>query len=162
MMKIPVFVSRPNELTGPQEQRMAEIHKLLAEHSLDSRTLGQEVIATDYPLKAVRAVARHCSGGLVLGFSQEAAKDIERHNRAVVPAKAYPTPWNHLEGGILFALQVPLLIWKEDDVHGGIFDNGVTDNFVHKFDDTFSADNPKVKAIFSKWQSNVHGHYYGD
>jgi hypothetical protein len=43
-----------------------------------------------------------------------------------------PTPWNHLEAGILFGLKIPLLIFKEDGIEGGVFDYGITDVFIHK------------------------------
>src|SRR5437667_6805088 len=45
---------------------------------------------------------------------------------------SFPTAWNNLEAGILFGLGLPILIFKEDGISGGVFDNGVTDVFIHK------------------------------
>ncbi len=42
-----------------------------------------------------------------------------------------PTPWNQLEAGVLLGLGLPLLIFKDPDVGGGIFDLGASDVFVH-------------------------------
>jgi hypothetical protein len=44
----------------------------------------------------------------------------------------WPTPWNQLEAGVAFALQLPLLIIRESGVEGGVFDAGNTDRFVHQ------------------------------
>src|SRR5207302_5783912 len=42
-----------------------------------------------------------------------------------------PTPWNHLEAGILFGLRLPLLIFREKEIEGGVVDRGVSDVFIH-------------------------------
>lgn len=44
----------------------------------------------------------------------------------------FPSPWNHLESGILFGLHLPLLVFAEEGVSGGVFDRGVTDVFIHR------------------------------
>ncbi|MEL6472864.1 MAG: hypothetical protein AAFQ21_02190 [Pseudomonadota bacterium] len=159
-MRIPVFLSRPTRLNEAQDARFRDIEKILEELALEPRTLGSSDYPLDFPLKEVRAIAKHCAGGLILGFSQERASDVERLGKTSLPNRAYPTPWNHLEAGILFALGLPLLIWREDDIDGGVFDNGVTGTFVHAFDCEFSADNKGVRAVFSKWQSEVSRFYY--
>ncbi|NQY13549.1 MAG: hypothetical protein HRT81_06805 [Henriciella sp.] len=159
-MKIPVFVSRPNLLTPDQEKVMDEIFAILDELALEPRTLGQSDYPTDFPLKEARAIIRHCSGGLVIGFAQEKAANVERYNRGDVPSKTYPTPWNHLEAGILFASHIPMLIWREPSITGGVFDNGVTGNFVHAFEPDFSRSDPRVRAVFSKWQAEISRNYY--
>ncbi|MFY9959029.1 hypothetical protein [Bradyrhizobium sp.] len=43
-----------------------------------------------------------------------------------------PTPWNHLEARILFSRRLPVLVFREKGISGGIFDEGVTDVFIHK------------------------------
>jgi len=44
----------------------------------------------------------------------------------------FPTAWNNLEAGILFAMSKPLLVFRADAIEGGIFDNGVSDVFVQQ------------------------------
>jgi hypothetical protein len=44
----------------------------------------------------------------------------------------FPTPWNHIEAGILHGLGLPLLVFAEDGISGGVFDRGVTDVFIHR------------------------------
>ena len=46
-----------------------------------------------------------------------------------------PTPWNQLEAGIAFALDLPLLIIHESSVaQEGIFDPQIGDRFIHQTD----------------------------
>lgn len=77
-------------------------------------------------------------------------------------ATMFPTPWNHLEAGILFGLQLPLPVFAEDGITGGVFDRGVTDVFIHRMPvPTMSASSKKaLTAVFQKWQASVRNHYY--
>jgi len=71
-------------------------------------------------------------------------------------------PLPNLEAGILFALQLPLLIFKEKGVSGGVFDNGVTDVFVHNLpkSNMTTEEEESLRAVFLKWQAKVRQHYY--
>ena len=73
-----------------------------------------------------------------------------------------PTPWNHLEAGILFGLGLPLLIFREEGLSGGVFDSGVTDVFVQNMPpaNATKADNDELRELILKWQSRVREHYY--
>lgn len=73
-----------------------------------------------------------------------------------------PTPWNHLEAGILFGLKLPLLIFKEDGVEGGVFDYGITDVFVHEMPPAKQSKDKyeELRQIFLKWQGEVNRVYY--
>ncbi|MBK8414140.1 MAG: hypothetical protein IPL22_06265 [Bacteroidetes bacterium] len=67
-----------------------------------------------------------------------------------------PTPWNHIEAGILFGLKLPLLIFKENRVTGGVFDNGISDAFVHTFPDKLTAQKKdEIKQVIQKWFAQV-------
>jgi hypothetical protein len=74
----------------------------------------------------------------------------------------FPTPWNNLEAGILFGLGLPLLIFKDDGVSGGVFDNGVTDVFVQNMPPATAtrANNDELRELILKWQARVREHYY--
>jgi len=75
----------------------------------------------------------------------------------------FPTPWNHLESGILFALGLPLLVFRESGISGGVFDSGVTDVFVHKMPigKMNEASLRALREVFLNWQRKVRTHYYG-
>ena len=76
----------------------------------------------------------------------------------------HPTPWNHLEAGILFRLGLPLLVFRESGIQGGIFDPGVTDVFVNQMPphDISQEKRQELREVFLKWQSKVREHYYRD
>jgi hypothetical protein len=165
-MRIPVFVSAPTTLNPDQEAIRNRIVKLLRAQGLEPRALGRQEYPTDYPLREVAVIAKHCSGGLILGFEQFLSKtgtakrgtDGEKAAREV----RFATPWNNLEAGILFGLGLPLLIFKENGVAGGVFDNGVTDIFVQNMPPAVKRreDNDELRELILRWQARVREHYY--
>ena len=176
MRKIPVFVSVPSTLSTEQDSRRKIIMKLLDELQLEARALGRSDYAKDYPLKEVFLIAKHCAGGIILGFEQfYIEKGIEKRNVGNGKEKAIgkdqdknadntlilPTPWNHVEAGILFGLKLPLLIFKEEGIKGGIFDFGILDVFIHEMPPIVISDEKyaELKQVFLKWYGEVSRKY---
>jgi hypothetical protein len=143
------------------------IIRQLTHLQLEPRALGRSDYPTELPLREVYVIAKHCSGGVILGFEQSyAAKIIHKRGMGKKSATdkdaVLPTPWNHLEAGILFGMNLPLLVFKEKGISGGVFDVGVTDNFVHPMP-TEKLSMPERKAlteVFLKWQFRVRDQYY--
>lgn len=171
-MKIPVFVSCPTALNPAQEGARSVLIQFLDEFNLEPRALGRSDYPAELPLREVLLIARHCAGGLILGFEQFqatsgtwkrglGAKDGERKLSAK-EAVSFPSPWNHLEAGILFGLGLPLLIFREGTISGGVFDNGVTDVFIHKMpgQKITARDRESLKEVFLKWYGKISTHYY--
>ncbi|HYK88583.1 MAG TPA: hypothetical protein VE398_07425 [Acidobacteriota bacterium] len=171
-MKIPVFVSCPTALNTAQEAARAVLTQFLDELNLEPRALGRSDYPSELPLREVVVIARHCAGGLILGFEQFQATSgtwkrgvgVKGGERRLSPndAVSFPTPWNHLEAGILFGLGLPLLIFRETDISGGVFDNGVTDVFIHKMPDAniTAMERGNLKEVFLKWHGKVSTQYY--
>ena len=166
-MRIPVFVSRPSTLNERQEASCEVIYRQLQDLNLEPRTLGRSDYPTEYPLREVYGIAKHCSGGVVLGFEQfyspagiwkQGTASERKSDRPTI----HPSPWNHLEAGILFAIRLPLLISRETDIVGGIFDNGVSDVFVHDMPHRDMGENELrgIRDVVLKWQALVRAHYY--
>lgn len=166
MRKIPVFVSCPTKLSIEQEEKRKVITDILEELQLEPRALGRGDYPKDYPLKEVYIIANHCAGGIILGFEQVyIEKGIKNRNtpksKEIHEPVLLPTPWNNLEAGILFGLKLPLLIFKEDGIEGGIFDVGISDAFVHEMPPV----NPdkdrlnELKQVFLKWFAYVSKKY---
>jgi hypothetical protein len=167
LMRIPIFLSSPSWKNLNPDQ--TEIRKLVEDQlrklGLEPRSLGSSDYPKEYPLKEVLVIARQCSGGVILGFEQfRATRGSWKKAKSKVITKPvpFPSPWNNLEAGILFGLRLPLLIFKEENIEGGVFDHGVTDVFVHKmpppgitlFRQAGLAD------VFLSWQTNVRKKYY--
>jgi hypothetical protein len=135
-MKIPVFVSSPTNLSPSQEAVRTVIIGQLDDNDLEPRALGRSDYPTELPLREIFLIAGHWSGGVILGFEQfrvdsGVSKPGASAERRVSTPTRFPTPWNHLESGILFGLRLPILVFREDGITGGVFDNGVSDVFVH-------------------------------
>jgi len=168
-MLIPVFVSMPNTLNDKQSESQKIVLGELGHHGIEARTLGRTDYPTSYPLREVLTLAKHCSGGVILGFSQfETTLGIWKNGtpfkKRVKKGETilFPTSWNHLEAGVLFSLGVPLLVFREDGISGGVFDNGVTDLFVHPMPKPNADYQEKkaLRAVFQKWTAEVRNHYY--
>jgi hypothetical protein len=168
-MRIPVFVSGPTKLNRRQDSSRHRIMRELARLQLEPRALGRSDYPSDFPLREVFVIAKHCSGGIILGFRQFVAtagiwKQGTKEQRKIQPRKPeyFPTPWNHLEAGILFGLQLPLLIFREEPMRGGVFDEGVTDVFIHNMPpgDINRASLEAFREVLLKWSAKVREHYY--
>jgi hypothetical protein len=165
-MRIPVFVSCPTTLSTKQDASRNLILGELKNCGLEPRALGRSDYPTDYPLREVLVIAKHCSGGVILGFEQfHAPKGVWKRGTRE-PKKdddvRFPSPWNNLEAGVLFSLGLPLLVFRESGISGGVFDSGVTDVFVHKMPmpPVASPSRTALSQVFMKWQSRVREHYY--
>ena len=157
-MSIPVFISCPSRLNEKQKEYNEKINCLLADFGFERRALGISDYATDYPLKEVYDLAKHCAGGVILGFEQiYIEKGLSKRGTSYEKALneiSIPTPWNHLEAGILYSLQIPLLIIREKRIEGGIFDYGTSAYFVHDFESDVD-----LKKVLLKWAVKVNEYY---
>ncbi|MCP5197156.1 MAG: hypothetical protein H6974_10275 [Gammaproteobacteria bacterium] len=168
-MKIPVFVSSPTKLNPEQEKIRIAIFNALDQYGLEPRALGQSDYPTQLPLREVVVIAKHCAGAIILGFEQQFAPIIEIR-RGLTKTKgggsasnvSYPTAWNNLEAGIVYSLRLPILVFRDEGITGGIFDNGVSDVFIHNMPalDANGKFNKAVNDVFLKWQADVRRHYY--
>ena len=168
-MRIPVFVSCPTTLNREQNAARQRLIREIEQLGLEPRALGRSDYPTDYPLREVAVIAKHCSGGVILGFEQIVVSAGVRKRGTKAESKItrtalFPSSWNHLEAGILFGLKLPLLVFKEKGIEGGVFDNGVTDAFVHAMPPARMtvAERDALTAVFLKWQGKVRAHYYRD
>jgi hypothetical protein len=139
-----VFVSKPTTISDVQSKFCNNLEAALRVRGLRLRILGTTDYSNKAPLLGVLQLLNGCEGVIVLGLKQIIVKDcIEKEgtNKRQEGRRFFlPTAWNHLEGGIAFALNLPLLIICEEGVEGGIFDRGVTDKFIHHINLSFGAE----------------------
>ncbi|MBD8489480.1 hypothetical protein IFO69_12060 [Echinicola sp. CAU 1574] len=160
MSKIPVFISCPTVLNKKQRAYRKLIIDIIEDLSMEPRALGRSDYPKDFPMKEIAIIAKRCSGGIILGFEQVfVATGIGKKGTAEereIMNMLIPTPWNHIEAGILFGLKLPLLIFREKGVTGGVFDFGITDAFVHTFPDRITdSKRNEVKQVIQKWYAEV-------
>jgi hypothetical protein len=165
---VPIFGSCPTHLNERQDKILRTIWRELNGVGLEWRSLGRTDYPNEFPLREVLTMARHCAGGLILGFSQFVT-DKGTWKKGTPFAKeqkgpvSFPTPWNQLEAGILFSLRVPLLVFREKNLSGGIFDLGVTELYIHEMPPwkPSKKERMRMREVFRKWAANVHDNYYG-
>ena len=68
-----------------------------------------------------------------------------------------------MEAGILFGLGLPLLIFREPVITGGVFDVGVTDVFIHNLPPPriTGKERSALKEVVLKWYAKTSARYYG-
>jgi len=133
---------------------------------LEPRTVGVSDFVAKNPLHEVCVLARHCSGGLVLGFRQMQATEVvlkpDTERQSTSRDVAFASPWNQLEAGVLFAMRIPLLVVCETGISGGVFDPGAGDHFVNRID-MDRLDEPQHRAelhdTIRSWSTDVWNHY---
>jgi hypothetical protein len=131
-----IFVSKPNTLNATQSAFWNALQKLLKIERMQPRVIGDTDFSNSPPCEAVRNLLSKCDGAIVLGLRQieivqGVSKKGTRHEK-LLTSQFLPTPWNHLEAGMSFAMGLPLLIIHEAKVTGGIFDLGNADRFIHQ------------------------------
>jgi hypothetical protein len=180
-----VFASVPSKLDPRQDASKRHIYTRLHALGLEPRTVGGTDPGMYNPLHEVRTLARHCAGGIILGYSQISAERARRLAtqespdgsltvvETVIRHYRAPTPWNQLETGILFGLGLPLFVLKQENIEGGIFDEGASDVLVHnmpmpgiEWDEAKPNDLRHQRAqqgfevALLRWQALVRAHYY--
>jgi hypothetical protein len=170
-LRIPVFVSAPSadNLNRDQEKSTEIIYDLVSRYKLEWRALGRSDYPHNVPLKEVLRLAKRCSGGIILGYEQFRSAGGEYKSgsaRASTTSETvrFPTAWNNLEAGILFSCDLPIMIFREPGISGGVFDVGTTEVFVHPMPaagmTTQALDD--LDSVFQNWVALVRRHYYGD
>ena len=170
-LRIPVFVSAPSpDNLSPEQEESAEIiFKLMSKYKLEWRALGRSDYPNDLPLKEVLRMVKHCSGGIILGFEQFKAargefKPGSANAKKIHGGVSFPTPWNQFEAGILFNAGLPIVIFREPKISGGIFDVGTSEVFIHRMPTSQMLPDAldDLDTVFQNWVARVRAHYYGD
>lgn len=162
--RIPIFLSAPTTLSPEQQLSYQFIFDLLEREGFEPRALGRSDFGADYPLKEVYSIARHCSGGVILGFEQARANDVEFKpgtSAANKTSASFPTPWNNLEAGILFALKLPMMVFRAAGIQGGIFDHGVSTAFIQQLPVGIPTDAEAnaIEQAVRNWAGKAREHY---
>lgn len=107
------------------------------------------------PLSEVRRRLSGCSGTVIFGFSQLQGDENTPLSSAtgspLIQLPLTPTPWNHIEAGISFVLDLPLLVMPITELNQGIFDRTIAEQSVYRLppDSDCSADS--AKTTLSNW-----------
>lgn len=135
MSKRDIFVSRPSTRNSRQEQFLTRLDEIFDRRNLWPVSIGQTEYPNKAPIRAVRDRMERCDGAMIVGLEQlRVVEGIEKPvaEDTMVEDRQLPTPWNQIEAGMAFMLDLPIMILKEEGVEGGVFDTGPSDRSVHE------------------------------
>ena len=134
-------------------------NKYLKSKKIKPRRLGETDYSNKAPLKAVIDLMKQCKGAIVLGYPQhevnysltKGRKNVNKYNILL------PTPWNQIEGTLAYKQKLPVLVVAQKGVEGGLFDYGLTGEFVHKTN--LSSEKwfkgKEFLGIFQDWKNQI-------
>jgi hypothetical protein len=127
---------------------------MLEEHGLFAEQLPRSEYTQSGQLSEVRRRLSGCCGIVVFGFSQQDDRNALLPNTTESPPiqrHLSPTPWNYIEAGIAFALDLPLLVISFTDLGRVIFDKSISEQSVYRIllDSDWSTG--PAKTVFSDW-----------
>ena len=152
-----VFVSRPTWVDPKFQKGLDGFLRVLAGLDLQPRTIG----TTDYPSKAPLAevikLMELCSGAIILGYPQIVATAGYLKDKPISTDVVLPTEWNHIEAGLAYAREIPLLVIHHQGISRGIFDRGAIANFIYEVDlaDPAWPLRPEVQGAIANWKNDV-------
>jgi hypothetical protein len=138
-----------------QKAFLERLERSLRARGLRPTTLGRSNYDNRNPLRAIRELMLECDGAVIVGLERRVAevafeKQGSPSERRLLDVRT-ATPWNHLEAGMAFQLDLPLLILKDRTIHAeGILDQAVGEYLVFEFDlaeEAASLSTPLKKTI---------------
>lgn len=152
-----IFVSRPTVVGSSFERGLEGFLEILDKMELAPRTLGGTDQPTTSPLDEVIRLLDACAGAVILGYPQLRVDKGVLKGAPLSEPLVLPTEWNHIEAGLAYARDLPLLLVGHSGVQRGIFDRGAIPGFLHVVDmstDTWALQEPIAGALKS-WKSRV-------
>jgi len=111
-----VFISSGVAFTNTQELFMQFLENLISHNDLCPLKIGH-AHPSDRPISMVKRVLGTCDGAIIVAFTRfEIKKGIEfpeSKREKSIDGIRLPTTWNQLEGGMAYALEIPVLILME-------------------------------------------------
>jgi|tagenome__1003787_1003787.scaffolds.fasta_scaffold20881164_2 uncharacterized protein YjbI with pentapeptide repeats len=134
-----IFLSAPSGLAAAQQEYLERFARRIEELGFTTEQLRR----TEYPrsgqLGEIRRRMSGCDGVVVLGFTRSQPGESSPHS----PNRADgPTPWNNVEAGMAFALDLPILVVAPIRLQDGIFDAEISEASLFRLplDDEFMLD----------------------
>jgi hypothetical protein len=156
---IDIFISRPTIIGEEYEKPYKAFEKYLKTKKIMPRRLGGDDYSLKTPLKAVINLMKQCKGAIILGYPyHEVTYSLKKGKEKIKEHSILlPTPWNQIEGSLAYKQNIPVLVNAQNGVEGGLFDYGVTGEFVYKTDLSsnkwFLSD--EFLGIFQAWKKQI-------
>lgn len=154
---VAIFLSRPTWVPPECSAGLEAFTGLLVTLDLTPRTLGVSDYPSKAPLDHVIELLRTCAGAIILGIPQIVVNDGSLKGEPLEPGISLATEWNHIEGGLAYALGIPLLVIHDNTVRRGIFDRGASNTFLYSTDFANSSWplHPDIAGGLKRWREDV-------
>ncbi len=154
-----VFLSRPTAIEKRFETAYAAFESYLSRAGYRPRRLGADEYPIDAPLTGVMELMKKCKAAIILGYPQYEVRAVL--SKAARPREqisaVFPTPWNQIEATLAFKQRRPVLVIAHEGVLGGIFDYGVTGEYVHttKLNRKDWHRDKGFQCVFQEWKRRI-------
>lgn len=134
-----IFISHPTPYNKYQENFLLLIELELKKHGLNPTNLGKNNWNFRSPLKPIKEIMDTCVAAIVIGLERHHSligyeKEFSKNSKEIIHRYS-SSPWIQIEAGMAYQANLPILILKEDKVHGeGILDPQISDSFVFEFE----------------------------
>lgn len=152
-----VFVSRPTWIPENCRKGLDIFIARLGDLGLIPRTLGTTDYPTKSPLDEVIKIMGQCRGAVILGYPQVQLFKGYIKDKEIEKAVLLPTEWNHIEAGLAYASNLPLLVIHHIGVCRGIFDRGALNSFLFEknFEDPAWSTSDDLTGAIRSWRDEV-------
>jgi hypothetical protein len=158
-MPTDVFLSRPTIIEKRFETQYAVFESYLSRAGYKTHRLGADQYTLDSPLTGVMELMKTCQAAIILGYPQYevTATLSEAANPQQQISAVFPTPWNQIEATLAFKKRIPVLVIAHEGVSGGIFDYGVTGEYVHitKLNRKDWHKEKGFQGVFQEWKKRI-------
>lgn len=154
---INIFLSRPNWIDKDYINGLEGFILLLSNLGMNPRTIGK----TDYPNKSpmdeVVKLMEQCSGAIILGYPQIIVNSGIIKEKQIDKEFLLPTEWNHIETGLAYAREIPLLVIHHLGITRGVFDRGALSNYIYEINmaDSNWPLRPDIQGALANWKKEV-------
>ena len=161
-MGINIFISRPTKIAEEFEKQFTLFDKFLKRAGFNPVRLGANNYTLDAPLRGVIELMKTCQGAIIFGYPQyELNAHISKGGRIIPDIKdikfTMPTPWNQIEATLAYKDEIPVFIIAHNGVTGGVFDHGVTGEYVLNLNlkkNEWYKDQ-EFQGVFSAWKNKI-------
>jgi CAP12/Pycsar effector protein, TIR domain len=164
-----IFVSVPDNryLDDRRKALKRAIIRFIAEQEFDVVGFEPEQWGAGLPMnletwtvEKANTLIRRCDGVLILALARIRVRILESENHKNSPdigrISTLPTPYNHLEGALALAQQLPVLILFEENMdRAGIFDSGIKPTTIPADADEQWINSESFRMHFDAWAGDV-------
>ena len=131
---IDIFLSRPTWVGDRFKEGLDNFLRFLKSHGLNPRTIGTSDYPSDSPLDEVILLMEKCSGAIILGYPQITVMQGMLKDKKLENEMLLSTEWNHIETGLAYARNLPILLIHHLNIKRGVFDRGAVNKFLYETD----------------------------